>query len=397
MGLLKILFAAIILSYPVSEIGRFQLDSGIAFTISTVLVSLFGVIWFLQSFFQNKLVSNFRSSLTKPLFIFIAICLISLLVNIKNFSYPQVLISFLYLLRWILYAFLFFAVSGFDLGFRKMIKNLTVFVGVVLVFAGYLQYFLYPSLRNLYYAGWDEHLYRMFSTFLDPNFFGAFCVLFFLLILGFFYTRPSLFYGGLLLLTLGAIFLTFSRSAIIMLIVGWVVLSILMNKKKWLFVLAASLALVFTISSKYFFIENINPFRVVSTESRLETARNAITIFADHPILGIGFNTYRFIQIRYGFREEVRALMSHADASPDNSFLFILATVGIIGSFGYGYLWLTILRKAYRAKGTLSFVIIASSLGLFVNSMFINSLFYPPLMLWMWVILGLNEKARGYK
>ena len=55
--------------------------------------------------------------------------------------------------------------------------------GSLIVLLGFIQLMFYPALRNLYYLGWDEHLYRMFSTFLDPNFAGAFFVLFTLFVI----------------------------------------------------------------------------------------------------------------------------------------------------------------------------------------------------------------------
>src|SRR3989344_4212784 len=79
----------------------------------------------------------------------------------------------------------------------------------------------------LYYLGWDEHLYRLFSTFLDPNFAGAFFVLYFLFALNILIDSLkkqtkffSLFIGLMSFLALIAIFLTYSRSALLMLITG---------------------------------------------------------------------------------------------------------------------------------------------------------------------------------
>ena len=42
---------------------------------------------------------------------------------------------------------------------------------------------------------------------------------------------------------------------------------------------------------------------------------------------------------------------------------------------------------------TISIVILASSIGIFVNAFFINSLFYPSIMLWMWVLIGLRDNS----
>ena len=60
-----------------------------------------------------------------------------------------------------------------------MVSLLLLFSGLVIVGLGFVQYFFYLGLRNLYYLGWDEHLSFIFQL-LDPNFAGAFPALFFI-------------------------------------------------------------------------------------------------------------------------------------------------------------------------------------------------------------------------
>ena len=156
--------------------------------------------------------------------------------------------------------------------------------------------------------------------------------------------------------------------------------------------------------------EGVKLLRTASVISRSEYLGNAITIFRDNPILGVGFNSYRYAQHRYGFIDDISLKTSHAGAGTDNSFLLVLATTGVVGLAFYIYMWFKIL-KSYHPKQvfgsdemlkrvqhdtkkesfqkTISITIIASSIGLFANSFFINSLFYPPIMLWMWVLVGL--------
>lgn len=385
MDVLKISFILLLVSFPLGEVARFQFGNGVAYTINTVFVGLTSVIWFWQGLFNKGFKKYFSISFVRPIGIFISLALLSLLVNLKELTLSQGSFSLLYLLRWILYVVIFFVVIHFDKSFKEKIKKFVVFIGALIVFAGFLQYIFYPNLKGLFYLGWDEHMHRMFSTFLDPNYLGAYLVLFFLYIFSFFIKRPSMSYGLLMVFTIIAVLLTFSRSAILMLIVSFFIYLVMIKKTKWLLSLIGVILIFFVAISKFFYIENINPFRIVSTEARLETMRNAITIFKDHPILGVGFNGYKYSQIQYGFRKEINARQSHADAAPDNSFLFILATTGIVGFAAYIYLWVKILKDSNA-------LVLACVIGLFVNSLFINSLFYPFIMVWMWIIIGLNQK-----
>jgi O-antigen ligase len=172
-----------------------------------------------------------------------------------------------------------------------------------------------------------------------------------------------------------------------MLIASSSLLFVLMNKKKWILYIFGIVILVLSISSKYSNIENINLFRTVSSEARLETAGNAVKIIQDHPIFGVGFNAYRYAQLRYGFRNSKANIISHADASPDNSFLFIMATSGLVGFAFFILLWLRLLK--YNIKNNP--FLLSSVIGIFINGLFINSLFYPFIMIWLWIVIAVKE------
>lgn len=380
MGVLKKLFIITLLLFPLGELIRINLGNSIVLKPLDIGTGLVVIVWLIFKLIKKEKIK--QKYVIVPILLFATIGFFSLIINYFSLSLNQFLASLMYLVRWIEYVGIFFVVSEFDKSFKKKIINSILSVGLIVVIVGYIQYFFYPSLKSLFYLGWDEHMHRMFSVFFDPNFAGAFFVLLFLFLSNLFFNKKNKLIGLLSILTLGAIFLTFSRSALIMLITSSAVMFTLMNKKIWIVLLFIITFLVLVISSKYFNIENINLFRVVSTEARLETAKNAITIIKDHPIFGVGFNSYRYIQIRYGFRNK-NAELSHADAGVDNSILFVLATTGGVGLILYLLIWFRILKIQFSPLA------VASVFGIFIDSMFINSLFYPSLMFWLWVVLGL--------
>lgn len=391
MGILKVLFILTLTQIIFGELIRFDFGGGLVVKTIDVSIGFLTLAWIIWHLVKGKKIND--KYIFYPVLFFAGISFISLVLN-RTLLVSQFIVSFLYLVRWLTLACIYFLVSEFDARFKNIVRNILIAIGSLVVFFGYAQYFLYQDLANLFYLGWDEHLYRMFSTFLDPNFLGAFFVLYFLLILErFFYFQRkkrqwlvSILYLILLTLTLISIFLTFSRSAVIALITGTTVFLILENRKKFIIALFTILVFVFIISSKYFYIENINPFRVVSTQARIETTSNALSIIRDHPILGIGFNAYRYVQIQYGFRKADGGLKSHADAGVDNSLLFVLATSGIVGFSIYVLLLYRILSR-YKKNS----LVVASLSGIIINSMFVNSLFYPLLLLWIWTLLAITD------
>lgn len=375
----KLFFLLLVVSFPLGEIARITINE-VAVTAVDFAVALIVVVWLV-------LKRRFTSAkLFKPIAIFILALVISLVVNFNRLILTEFSISFLYLIRWVLYASLYFVVL--DIPSKKSLTSWMTVGGAIVVLGGFVQYFLYPDLRNLFYLGWDEHLYRMFSSFLDPNFAGAFFVLYSLFLLNeAFFTKNGnkTILKVFSIITFIAIILTFSRSAYIMLVVGIVTFLILKGRSTFGFLIIltfiASIALISTLVLRS---EGTNLLRTASGEARIHSINNALAIIKDNPIFGVGFNAYRYAQIDYGFVNEEERLI-HSASGTDNSFLFVFATSGLVGLLAYLFLWL----KIFLIRNSL---IIASSIALIVNSFFVNSLFFPLIMLWMWILIAKESR-----
>lgn len=392
------LFYLFLFSLSLGQLVRIGIFDMVVVNISDILLLLSVVFWM----FQKKKVTIQKSFLFTPLILLMTACILSLLVNIFTFELREIGVSSLYLIRWALYVCVYFIVISFGEKEKQTIRSLMHVVGCLWIGIGYFQYFFYSSLRNLYYLGWDEHLYRMFGSFLDPNFAGALFTLYFLFALGDFITefrknkRNDIIRIFILLATFGAVLLTFSRSSLLMLVISSMIFLLLLGFKKYIFVPVIGILLFALVVSPFFAIENLNLFRIASSTARLETMNNAITVIQDFLFFGVGFNTYRYAQERYGFISTNSLIPNHAASGVDNSLLFVWATTGIFGLGAYIYLWFRITKKAYgfiSTQNKIHGVIILSSVGgLLVHSMFINSLFYAPIVIWMWLVIGLESE-----
>lgn len=402
MKIFKLFLLLILLLLPVGELLRFEIGNNITIKPLDTVVGLTALCWFLFILLRPRYRPT-RKFVT-PFIIFIFLCLLSLVVNSWWLKQNQVLASSLYLFRWVAYATMPFIILQIDEKFKKQLGLFLFIDGLILVIVGYLQYFFYANLKPLYYLGWDEHMHRMFATFFDPNFAGAFFVLYFLFLAGIIYQRikekkpkkATIIFGIILFFTLLAVLLTFSRAAILMLIAGSGIFLWLINHKKLLLVILAAVGLFVLGFSPQFSNENMNLFREASSKARLDNYSLALKIISDKPLLGVGFNTYRYAKQSYGIQEGWTNAPSHADAGVDNSFLFVLATTGFIGFIAYLYLWFTFLKDAViknkKRQNIFAIIFISSSIGIFINALFINSLFFPGLMLWLWFIMGLTDK-----
>lgn len=398
MGLLKVLFITLLLVfYPLGEITRIIFGDA-AITFIDITVGLISAVWLFLKFLNHKKINGY---LLKPILIFISILILSLFVNFNELNHYQILISASYVLRWVIYVSIYFVIKDLNLNFKKVIPYFMLVSGLFIILGGFMQYFLYPDLRNWRYLGWDEHLFRMFTwTFLDPNFAGTFFALYFLFVFEFFQnikrkTNYKYILLAILVISFISILLTFSRSAYLMFIIGISSLLIVKKQVKLLFLILIVFSLnVFVLSKSVLKSEGTNILRTASGEARLDSINKAVTIFKNNPILGVGFDSYRYAQGRYGFINEDKGLI-HSAAGTDNSFLFVLVTTGIIGFLGFLYLLYKIINLVnFKIKTNyFSLILFASIISLSVNSFFINSLFFPQIMLWVWILAGLTEST----
>jgi len=344
--------------------------------------------------------------LAKPIFLFTALAGLSLAVNSPLFSGREVGVGFLYLLRWIFYAGLYFVL--FDLKERlpwlkKDWSCFLIIIGSTVAVFGLVQYFLWPNLKALEVLQYDPHFYRAVGTFLDPGFTGIILVLTLILILTTLFNgschvlspknthkgnpswgspctcHPFLVISGIIVYI--ALALTYSRASWLAFFVGISMLSFYKKSWKiWLFTVGILTLTWFLIPQPAG--EGGKLTRTYTIQSRFENYQQAVKIIKERPILGVGFNTLRYYQKQTGLLSEENWQANQAGAGVDNSWLFVLATTGILGFVSY--LWLY-----WKALGRFKNILVVSSLtAVFIHSFFLNSLFYPWVMAWVWILLA---------
>lgn len=391
MKFVRMFFIFLLIIFPLGQIGRVEVGGGVNLLLNDVVAFLTVACWL---GIKTKTKSFPKNILTKPILVFAAVALFSLLLRIGSLSPPQLFVSSLYLLRWISYAGLYFVVSDFDTALRQKIQYWLLGSGMVLVAAGFVQYFLYPNIRNLYYAGWDDHLYRMVSTLLDPNFLGGILVLTFLLAASSLFSaittkQHKYFFFFVMVTSFISLLLTYSRGSFLSFIVGVSVLLLFLRKKELLVLVVSMFAIGLILLPKDLASEGVELLRTASIKARAESVQRALVIFKDYPLFGVGFNAYRYAQEARGTPATNVWGDIHSAAGTDNSFLFVLATTGIIGFSTYLFLWITIIKNA-----TGNSVLIASLVAIFVHALFVNSLFYPHIMEWLWILIGITGSSK---
>lgn len=399
--MIQILFYILIALFPLGVILKFSPLQSIQIAGQDIVV-FFILILSLKRIVRALV--NVKNSTGLLLAGFFIISIIGVVTHTQSLF--QFTSSISYLLR--LYAYLLLIIPLFALhkNTLKRLRMEMIISGFVFIVFGYVQYAFYPNLRNLYYLGWDEHLYRLFSTFFDPNFAGTFILLVLFLYVSFVMKKVkelNVKSKVLLLLPLAlfipALFLTYSRSAMLTGFIMTILFLVLIGYKKFIVVVIGVLLLILFLLPKNLGGEGVNLMRTASIFTRLQSNSQALVIFKDNPIIGVGFNTLRFTQDKYNFVLKSEVLTSHAAAGFPNSYLVILSTTGIVGSILFVLCMYIVLRSTLQKiktgkKNSESFFLhigfFVSICGILFNSLFENVLFYAPIMIWLVLLYGIS-------
>ncbi len=299
----------------------------------------------------------------KPFLIFLGVLSLSILIGWTKYSLFENLVGLLYLYRLHLY-FIYFFYLQFHIktekNFLRIIKNGIFLTAILTIFSTLIQYFFYSDLRNLFYQGWDPHLYRTFGVFFDTSISAAIFGIFFLT------TNQLVIKIAYLILTA----LSFSRSTYLGLSLTLIYLFI--NQKQFNKII---LFFVFFVALVFFIPkpsgEGVNLKRFYSIMSRAEDYRLGLTLWKNKPLIGYGYNRIRYIKNNNSV---------HSGAAFSSSFLTVLVSSGILGLLSFIYvLWS--LRKTNKVAPVLL-------IFLSIVSLFDNVLLHPFILFLLFINLS---------
>lgn len=384
MNLVFFLVTAAILVISTGEFGKYPFGSaGNAISLLDLLVGACGTVFLIWK-------AGIKKQIDFPgifwiLIVFLAVGVMSLIVN-SNFS------GLLYLVRLVFYSLLFWI--GFDLVKNKsarseVLQHVMLLTGIIMVASGVAQLILFPNFRVFSDFGFDPHILRMSGTFLDPNFLGAFLVFVYAISVGFFIRNRKKLYLFLMAIFFGSIILTFSRSVWIMFGV-FNLLTIWFLPKKIIYVVAvSSLIAILFVPRVQERLLGLATFDVTAIE-RVESWKKGIELFKINPIFGIGYNNIRSVSFDMDLIKPFSSNGGNSGSGVDSSWLLILSTTGVIGLliFATFYIKLVIAfgKKNNSPEPPMMFGLL---IALLVESQFVNSLFYPAIMLLFFLLSGI--------
>ncbi len=322
--------------------------------LSSVSIPIFDLLlslYILSNLFSKPKISN------KYVILFIVWNLISYLLNLKNFGFLYQ--NFFYLFKLVNLCLLLFVPIDITKNQKKYF--LTILFANILF--GFIQYFFWPDLTSYKYFGWDPHLNRLTSTFIDPTFTA---LIYLLLLIYYFYENPKTFILSLIYLS---IVLTYSRSTLFALLLSSLYFGLKKNKSIKLFLKTLLLVAITIIVLPNSIGEGTNLKRTSTILAKVENYKQAINTIWQKPLIGHGYNNLLSV------KKPINSYPDHSLSGFDSSLLTITSTSGIIGlilflvAFFKNYSNLTIIQKS-------------ATISILIHSLFANSLLYS------WVIFS---------
>lgn len=364
---------------PLSLLGQIRGTNIYLFDVIVILLSICGTLHFLV------IKRRFRiSKMITPFFIFCLWAAFSLLANLPRLEMIQFIEAVSYLLRFFFYilgANVIFNMLKVKIISQDRVVKVYIISAVLISIAGFIQLIIMPDFSLIDPAlGWDPHKNRLVSTFFDPNYVGSYLVLISTLLIFKEHKPGKKISKYLLAIILIAIFLTYSRSAWGML--GIVVLIYSLFRSRWLFLLSLLIAF-----SAYFAIPRVQT-RLAGVTDPADSAhfrfiswKNTLNIVKDNLWLGVGYNAFKASQVEYGYLTP-DTIKDHSATGSDSSLLLVLATTGVLGLFIF---MAGLLLPVIKTRSLYSLAVV---LPLILGSNFVNSIFYPQiLLLWLTIFI----------
>ena len=389
--------AATLIFALIAELYRFH-----GYLLLDLFVPIFVATWLAVKLLRKQKIHLPQTVFPAALFAGLGIA--SLLLNSAEMTTTGFLSSAFYGVRFVSFYALSMIVANQKPNEKRQTFWALALFTLLLALTGFIQLKIQPDFTAFEDLGWDPHQNRLLSTWFDPNFVGGLFAFIIPLFLGIALDKKSLrkFLFPLVGLVSIALVLTLSRSAYLAFLIALFVFGFFRSIK---LLAAFGIGLILLVAvlpsvqdrfvslyenARSFFTET---YTIPDASARLRFASwdEAWELFKEKPLLGHGYNRYKFAALQLGTLDDLEI---HSASGSDSSLLNILATTGILGFFPFISLYVLLAIQAFknRKKG-FSLGFLAGLCGLFVHSIFVNSLLFPLFMAPFWISAGLIEKA----
>lgn len=326
--------------------------------------------------------------ISKYLTMFLGAALFSQVIFIFEHGFAAAIPGFLYLLRLTGYLGMFVVLWNVfrqKTGYNKKVVDILIIVSTAISALGWMQYWLWPDLTVLKALGWDDHLFRLVGTFLDPGYSGILITFGAILAFAKFQETKKLTLLGLFLLNVLALGFTYSRASYLAFIAGIATFFIIKRKIR-IPIIIIPLFLLGIIFLPRPGGEGVRLERTASIIGRAGNYKETVQIIARNPLFGVGYNNLCWYRQNVIFNSYS---LGHACGGSDSSLLYVFATTGVIGAIFFFTLIFEGLKNLIKDYKLYIYIL---TVALFFHSFFANSLLYPWVLGYLAILFAISVK-----
>lgn len=362
------------------------------FLIGGVLI-LIGFITIISMYLNGeKIFKPLSSKSIKVLFVFIVIYGLISAVSVLYSLNKGAAIS--ETVRFAEYVFMFglIIIICDDLAIEKGIKIFYVAMILASIY-GVVQYIFKIDTAQFTNGGFFGRG-RAFATFVNPNYWGAAVnMVIFYPVLNIIEKRNIKTNIIIFIVFFFNLFFSSTRGSWLGFVIGIIALGIIKYRKQVLYAMGLCL-LMFVIP-----ITRNRFLQIMNIQERLTLWKTGFMMFLENPIKGVGNGNYIYRYERFVKREHRELYQGHSIFSVHNSYIKMLAELGIFGGIAFTFMYLLLFRLTYVVyKNTqkykrfaLAFVGFGASY-LFQN-FFNNLIFIPQINVFVWVLIAMLYKG----
>ncbi len=281
---------------------------------------------------------------------------------------------------------------------KKEIKNVCILLLLTLLAAGFYGLVQF-ALGTSEFANFEllPGKGRIYSTFVNPNYWGAAVNLVIFVPMCFVFERKSYgkgyMAGGILyfLVMLSNLILSFTKGSWLGFTLGAFVIFIIRYRRGLIYLAAGGAGAAFIGKIRNYFIDAVTS-KTHSLSTRVSLWKTGLKMFQEHKLTGVGNGNYNYYYNQY--IEKYPELKVPGDAyTVHNSYIKMLAELGIFGAIGFTAIYIMlagIAVKVYRNSiGSLKILSLAL-IGFWAAYLFQNFsnnlIFIPQLNVFAWIV-----------
>lgn len=390
--LLTVLLMASLVAGQLWRVPVWGQPGGLVLSDLVIALVLLWAYW--STLFKDKKPSRYSGLAFLSLLPFLAWSLFSWTWRWGQYGYSEILVAASYWVRLSAILLLLPALSFLwqEKKHSRFASSLFVWAGCLAAVLGVVQFIFWPDLSFLK-GGFDPHQFRLVSTWLDPNFVGAFLVIVLFFAFGDKTLKPKLSLLAALLLSV-AVVLTKSRSVLLAFSATILFLSpVFLVRTRKLFVSVFVVVIMLCAGVAATFLLGDRALGLVTADATVSLRAESLTVAwqvaQKHSWAGLGYNFLPFAE-----GEGLAADGSlNSRAGVDNSWLTLWLTTGVLGVILFLLPWLLVGQRGLLAwlkqEKTSGLSAVAAILFLFLHAQFVNSFLYVHLLLALVIVAAL--------